>query len=137
MIGVGNAWRRDDGAGPAVAEALGGTCTDDPSQLLRLWAGGAHVIVVDASSSGSPPGTIRHFDAIAAPLPAGVARSTHAFGVSDAVELARALCRLPAGLEVYMIEGADFTAGEGLSPAVAHAVSSLVSDPTLQRCRAP
>jgi len=125
VIGIGNAWRRDDGAGVAVAEALGGPCTDDPSRLLDLWAEAEHAIVVDAAASGAPPGTIRRFDAAAAPLPAGVARSTHAFGVADAVELARTLGRLPHRLEVYTIEGANFTVGAGLSTAVARAVNEL------------
>ncbi len=125
LIGVGNAWRRDDGAGPAVAAALGGVCTDDPSRLLDLWAGAEHAIVVDAAASGAPPGTLRHFDAAAAPLPAGAARSTHAFGVADAVELARALGRLPPRLDVYAIEGAVFAPGPGLTPDVARTVAML------------
>ena len=135
MIGVGNAWRRDDGAGAAVAEALGGLYTDDPSRLLDLWAGAEHAIVVDAAASGAPPGTIRCFDAAAGPLPAGVARSTHAFGVADAIELARTLGRLPARLEVYAIEGADFHAGAGLSSAVARAVNQMSR--ALERTGAP
>ena len=125
MIGVGNPWRRDDGAGPAVAAALGGTWTDDPSRLLDLLSGAERAVVVDAAASGAQPGTIRRFDGAARPLPAGAARSTHAFGVADAVELARALGRLPPRLDVYTIEGADFTAGAGLSPAVARAVKAL------------
>jgi Ni,Fe-hydrogenase maturation factor len=31
VVGLGNAWRRDDGAGPAVARALGG----DPRVLVH------------------------------------------------------------------------------------------------------
>jgi hydrogenase maturation protease len=128
VIGVGNAWRRDDGAGVAVAAALGGTCTDEPSRLLDLWAGAEHAIVVDAACSGAEPGTVHRFDAVATPLPAGIARSsTHAFGVADAVELARALGRLPARLEVFAIEGEDFRAGEGMSRSVEHAVAALAS----------
>src|SRR6478609_604315 len=99
VIGVGNAWRRDDGTGPAVAAALGGISTDDPSHLLDLWYGARRVIVVDAARSGAPAGTIHRFDA-AEPLPAGLGHSTHAFGVADAVELARALGRLPPELTV-------------------------------------
>ena len=132
MIGVGNAWRRDDGAGLAVAEALGGPGTGDPSRLIDLWAGAEHAIVIDAAASGAPPGTIRRFDAIAAPLPAGAARSTHAFGVRDAVELARALDQLPVRLDVITIEGDDFADGFGLTVHVSRAVADLslaLSDP--------
>jgi hydrogenase maturation protease len=63
-----------------------------------------------------------------APLPAGVFRSsTHAFGVGDAVELARALGRLPRRVVVYGVEGAGFESGAPLSPAVAAAVDDVVS----------
>jgi hydrogenase maturation protease len=83
-------------------------------------------VVVDAAASGAPPGTIRRFDARAGRLPARLMRSsTHALGVPEAIELARALGRLPARVEVYAIEGARFTAGAELSPAVEQAVGEL------------
>jgi hydrogenase maturation protease len=56
-----------------------------------------------------------------------VRSSTHAFGVPDAIELARVLDRLPARLEVYAIEGASFAAGDRLSPAVDQAVEQLAA----------
>ncbi len=121
VIGVGNAWRRDDGAGPAVARAAGGVCTDDPARLLDLWDGEPHVAVVDACVSGAPAGTIHRGD----PGVPTRAASTHGFGVADAIELARALGRLPARVDVYAIEGADFGHGEGLTPSVTEAVGEL------------
>jgi hydrogenase maturation protease len=54
--------------------------------------------------------------------------STHAFGVGEAIELARALGRLPRRVLVYGVEGREFAAGEGLSPAVAAAVEPLVAE---------
>jgi hydrogenase maturation protease len=138
VIGVGNAWRGDDGAGLAVARRLRELAPQgvevrevegDASALVDAWAGGAHVVVVDAAASGAPPGTISHFDAVAGPLPArSVRSSTHAFGVSDAIELSRALGRLPARLDVYAIEGVSFTAGDRLSPPVERAVARLVEE---------
>jgi hydrogenase maturation protease len=126
VIGVGNPWRGDDGAGPAVAQALGGAHVDDPLRLLEEWEHVEHAIVVDAAASGAPPGTVRRFDARSGPLPPAALRcSTHAFGVPDAIELARALGRLPARLEVYAIEGAEFGHGAELTPAVALAVAEL------------
>jgi hydrogenase maturation protease len=47
--------------------------------------------------------------------------------VSDAIELTRALGRLPAQLEVYAIEGESFAAGDRLSPAVERAVEELAA----------
>ena len=52
---------------------------------------------------------------------------THAIDLSDAVELARALGRLPGRLDVYAIEGASFTAGDALSPDVERAVDELAT----------
>jgi hydrogenase maturation protease len=137
LIGVGNAWRGDDGAGLAVARRVRELSPagvevrefeGDATALVEAWSGAEGVVVVDAAESGAPPGTVRRFDARTRPLPVRSLRSsTHAFGVSDAGELARALDRLPARLDVYAIEGASFTAGEGLSPAVERAVDELAA----------
>jgi hydrogenase maturation protease len=137
VIGVGNRWRGDDAAGLAVAQRVRELARDgvearevegDATALVETWSGADAVVVVDAAASGAPPGTIRRFDASAAPLPARCVRSsTHAFGVPDAIELARALDRLPTRLEVYAIEGASFTAGDRLSPAVDRAVEQLAA----------
>ena len=129
VIGVGNRWAGDDGAGLAVARRLGGRELEgDPSALIDLWAEADDAVVVDAAASGAPPGTIRRFDARSGPLPARCLRSsTHAFGVADAIELARALGRLPARLDVYAIEGERFASGEGLSAAVRRSVEELAA----------
>jgi hydrogenase maturation protease len=101
--------------------------TGEGTALLELWKGADDVILVDAVSSASVPGTVTSFDAVAAPLPALFSGcSSHSFGVAEAVELARTLDRLPRRLTVYGIEGGDFTHGTGLSPEVARAVDELV-----------
>ncbi|HEX5901223.1 MAG TPA: hydrogenase maturation protease [Solirubrobacteraceae bacterium] len=137
LIGVGNAWRGDDGAGLAVARRLRELSPPgvevrelegDATALVEAWSGADQVVVVDAAQSGAPAGTVRRFDARSGPLPVRSLRSsTHAFGVSDAVELARALGRLPGQLDVYAIEGASFAAGDGLSPDVERAVDELAT----------
>ena len=59
-------------------------------------------------------------------LPPSVsAASTHALGLGDAIELARALGRLPERLIVFGIEAAGFEAGADLSPAVAGAIEPV------------
>jgi hydrogenase maturation protease len=137
VVGVGNVYRRDDGVGPAVAARLrerapgvnAVSCEQEPSRLLDAWAGADLAIVVDGVSSGDEPGVVHRFDVSERPLPAGVFHgSTHAFGVGEAIELARALGRLPRRVLVYGVEGREFAAGEGLSPAVAAAVEPLVSE---------
>jgi hydrogenase maturation protease len=135
VIGVGNAWRGDDGAGLAVARRLRELSPagvevheieGDATALMDVWFGADRVVVVDAAQSGAAPGTVRRFDVRAAALPARLLRSsTHAFGVPDAIELARALGRLPATVDVYAIEGASFAAGDGLTPSVERAAEAL------------
>ena len=136
VIGVGNAYRGDDAVGLVVAQALHsadlpGTMVREESgeatALMDAWAEAETVILVDAVCSGAPPGTLHRFEAHAQPLPARFHHtSTHAFSVAEAIELARALGRLPRRLIVYGVEGQDFTAGAGLSPAVARVVPTVV-----------
>jgi hydrogenase maturation protease len=52
--------------------------------------------------------------------------TTHAFGVAEAVELARVLGRLPHRLSIYGIEGRKFDLGSAPSLEVALAVERLV-----------
>lgn len=135
VLGVGNPFRKDDGAGPAVTRRLDGRLPEgvtiaavpgSAAEILSAFAGAARAILVDATSSGAPPGTLQRWDAAAGPLPAALAGvSSHGLGVAEAVELARALRQLPPSLMVYGIEGADFGMGEGLTPAVAAAVEKV------------
>ena len=128
VIGIGNEYRRDDGAGLAVAARLRGRtpagvevveCEQEPSRLIDAWQGAETAIVVDAVASGAAPGTLHRFDASEEAIPARVFRSsTHAFGVSEAIELARVLGKLPHSVVVYGIEGGEFFAGDGLSAPV-------------------
>jgi hydrogenase maturation protease len=137
IIGVGNRWRGDDAAGLVVVDRLRGEPLDgvdvfehegEPSGLLDEWQGAEAVWLVDAVSSGAPRGTVHRHDAGRRELPADLFRaSTHTFGVADAVELARALGRLPASLVVYGIEGRDFEAGARLGPEIEAAASEVVS----------
>jgi hydrogenase maturation protease len=136
IIGVGNEYRSDDGAGIAVARRLralftsGVTILEESGEgaaLMQAWQGASWVMLVDAVHSGASPGTIHRLDARAAPMPTGFFHySTHAFSVAEAVELARSLDQLPAHLVVYGIEGANFAAGVELSPAVEQAVEVVV-----------
>jgi hydrogenase maturation protease len=131
VIGLGNAARGDDAAGLIAARRLGGVEHEgDPLALLDLWEGAELALVIDAVSSGADPGTIHRFDAVAEALPARLrsSTSTHAVGLAEAIELARALGRLPARLIVCGIEGGRFEAGTALTLAVAAAVDAVVSE---------
>jgi hydrogenase maturation protease len=131
VIGLGNASRGDDAAGLVAARRLGGLEHEgDPLALLDLWEGAELALVIDAVSSGSEPGTIHRFDVGAGPLPVRMrsSTSTHAVGLAEAIELARALGRLPARLTVYGIEGERFGVGTALTPAVEAAVNAVVRE---------
>ena len=127
VVGVGNELRGDDGVGLVVARALEGTvptdvrvleCEGEPVALLSAWEDCDRTIVIDATQSGAPPGTIRRIAAHDGPLPPELSRSsTHLLGVAEAVELARALGRLPGRAIVYGIEGEGFDTGSEISEA--------------------
>jgi hydrogenase maturation protease len=135
VIGVGNAYRGDDGVGPTVLELLRVeelpgvrllACDGDCSTLLDAWHEAGAVVLIDAVSSGAPPGTIYRIDALAQALPREISfQSTHAFGVAEALALGRTLGYLPASLIIYAIEGRNFATGAGLSDEVEAAVQQV------------
>jgi len=131
-IGIGNPARGDDAAGLEVVRRLGVSETvlehdGEPASLISLWEGHEDVVLIDAVSSGRPPGSLVEIDVVATGLPAGLCRSTHVLGPADAVELARALGRLPPRMRLYGIEGSDYSFGGTLSPDVAATVDELVA----------
>jgi hydrogenase maturation protease len=137
VIGVGNPFRSDDAVGRVVVRQLRKGVppgvqiveeTGDGAELLTAWEGAECVILVDAVQSGASPGTLHRLDARNETLPSWFSHvSTHAFGVGEAIELARRMGDLPANLIVYGIEGLDFSAGTRLSPEVAEEVPSAAS----------
>ena len=130
VIGLGNPLRHDDAAGLVIARRLRArpreaeitVCEHEGETLalLDIWQGADAVVLVDAIQSGAPPGTTHRFDATSAPIPARLrsSSSTHAFGVGEAIELARALDRLPRRVVLFGLEGRRFDAGRGLSDEV-------------------
>lgn len=131
VIGVGNPARGDDGAGVAAAERMDprGLTATAPFQLVELWEGSDDVVVIDAARSGGPPGTIHRFEVGSQALPTGIlGGGTHAFGVAEVVELARAMGRLPSRLTVYGIEVGGLSHGGALSPEVEAAVATVVEE---------
>jgi hydrogenase maturation protease len=135
IVGCGNSDRGDDAAGILVARRLRELGLDavehsgDGLALMELWNSGDDVILVDAVVSGSNPGTVSNWDPIARPLCAESYRcSTHGFGPSEAIELARALDRLPGRIQIYGIEAANFEPGAAPSREVLEAVDRVVSE---------
>ena len=117
VIGVGNDWRGDDAAGlpspAALPDAPAGVrvVRRRPGALLDAWADAAR----GDRDRRRPLGCAARHDPSARPVAGGRcgpgrgAGSTHGLGVTEAVELARALDRLPERLELYGIEAAGAT----------------------------
>ena len=145
VIGVGNEYRRDDGAGLAVVARLHDrvppgvelVLTDgEPTRLIEAWTGAALAVVVNAVPADPPrPGRVHRF-VLDRPL-AGATRtaSSHGFGLDDAIRLALALDRMPGRLIVHAIEAADLTQGTGLTSPVAASLDE-VADAVLSDLRA-
>ncbi len=148
VVGLGSPDRGDDAIGPIVAGALAqqelaGTVVverADPTSLVELMdlrgsdGGWDAVVIIDAVRTGAAAGTIAVIEAGAdapglatlgtqlGPGPAG----THGFGLAGALELARALDRLPPRVVVIGVEATDFAHGVPLSDPVAAAIGPAV-----------
>src|SRR3989338_5064396 len=138
LIGVGNEYRRDDGVGVLIARELKkkklprATALEksgEGASLMETWQGAETVFLFDAVSSGAEEGKIHRFHAHLEPIPKNFFNySTHAFSVAEAVELARALHRLPPSLVVYGIEGKNFQEGIGVSAKVKESAQKVVRE---------
>lgn len=130
IVGIGNLLRGDDAAGLRVVQALGVSDTvvehdGEPASLIARWEGFDEVVLVDAVTADQPPGTVVEIDATHSVLPAAMCHSTHALGPAEAVELARALGKLPSSITLMGIEGSSYSFGTGLSPQVELAVGEV------------
>jgi hydrogenase maturation protease len=142
VVGLGSPDRGDDGVGPAVARLVAARrlpgvdvlVHEDPTDLVALWSGRSVAVVVDALVSGAAPGTVSVLRTGARgqrlPSHAWVATArggTHAFGLATAVELSRALGRLPDELVVVGVEASALEHRAPLSPRVAAAVPAAAA----------
>ncbi len=137
VIGIGNPDRADDAAGLEVVRRIReltvpGEVTvreliGDQLALMDAWNGATEVYVVDAVCSGGTPGAVYQFDAADKLTGQFAHRGTHTFSLADAVELARAIGRLPRHLAGYGIEGASFEFGAPMSQQVRAAVDTVAS----------
>jgi hydrogenase maturation protease len=139
VIGVGNPYRRDDGLGPAVVSLLRDRRLDgmelaesdgEPSRLIELWTGASLAVVVDAVlTRPAHPGRVHRLSAYHPAVSAGaIAASSHGVSLGEAVDLARALDRMPERLLFLAVEAEDVGFGLGLSQPVADAVVSVADE---------
>ncbi len=139
IIGIGNRSRGDDAAGLEVARRLmtkpqrGWEIREtdgEPTKLIEMWSGHESVIAVDAVVTGfAPVGTVHQWDVSETPLPTcGHVSSSHALGLSEAIELSRVLNQLPSKVRVIGIEGTSYEMSENISPAVEKAIGDVVNN---------
>ena len=136
VIGIGNPFRSDDRVGLEVARRIKRLANDrlkvlevagNPLALLDIWKGYDEVLLVDAVSSKSKPGTFQIINVVQQTIPAGIFNaSTHNMSVAEAIEMARNLDRLPEQLLIYGIEGENFQFGETLSPRMEGVIEEVV-----------
>ncbi|WP_018601076.1 hydrogenase maturation protease [Mycobacterium sp. 155] len=134
VIGIGNAFRSDDGIGLAVAAEIARhrmpgvhvmTDIGDPGSMLDAWVGADLAIVVDAViSSAGTTGRVRRWTPGEDREPPVV--SSHMLGLAQAYSLGEALGRLPRRLVVFTVDIANVSHGDTLTPAVAAAVPRVV-----------
>ncbi len=144
VAAVGNPDRADDGVGPLVARRLWGKLpseaklvvrTGDLMSLIEDWAGFDAVICVDASAPRGEPGRVHRIDLAEQELPPELSfTSSHAFGLAEAIELARVLEIAPQNLIVYAIEGFCFDTGAPMANEVASAAEAVVDRIAAEVC---
>jgi hydrogenase maturation protease len=135
VIGLGNTWRGDDGVGVCVAQQVRAQSPQtavveqrgEGLSLMECWQGYSDVIVIDAVKACGAAGRLHFFDASSKAIPALQPRtSSHTLSLSDEIELARTLGKLPR-VSVYGVEGKCFEVGAPLSAAVQAAIPSVVA----------
>jgi hydrogenase maturation protease len=133
ILGIGNPYRGDDGAGWAVIEGLQTAVPlrksrGDIAELIDLFSQYEAIYVIDACLGSRPAGSWERIDLRCQPLPEDALQvSTHGFGLAQALPLANQLNVLPATLILYAIWGDSYTLREGLSNAVTTAVKEVIT----------
>jgi len=136
VLCLGNKYRKDDGVGLRVAQALGalplGTgvfveaCQGVELSLLSRFQGAGRIVVVDAVKSGSEPGTVSCHQIALSERPLFSLPGIHAMQVHDAFDVARQTGLLTCPVTIIGIEPKDCGVGEELSPEVQDALPVLI-----------
>ena len=122
LIGIGNLWRGDDGAGIILAERIRKERLPalevilhqgDGASLISLWEGVDRVILVDAICGQGAAGRLLRFDLQKEPLPENIFPvSTHALGIPEALQIVKKLHQpLPPSFLLFGITGERFDWG--------------------------
>jgi hydrogenase maturation protease len=136
IVGVGNIYRGDDGAGILVARYLR-RCFGDKvkivgydisfEELLDLFGEVDFMILVDAVVSEGKVGDVHRIEVGDKFDYQGEFYSTHSLGVGDYIKIARSLGKSPKKLIIYGIVGGNFEIGVSLSSEVKSACKKVVN----------
>jgi hydrogenase maturation protease len=137
VVGIGNPYRGDDGAGWAVIDRLKEVmgCSiefvkqrGDIAELIDIFAHYHTVYLVDAYQSHALMEAWRRIDIYQESIPDEHPQtSTHGFSIAQAISLARNLDQLPNKLILYSIKGDNYAISDRLSPSVAESVGGVVT----------
>jgi hydrogenase maturation protease len=150
IIGCGNPNRSDDGAGIAVVRRLMDRLGGDRGESTRLFdagtngmqvmfeaRGASELVLVDASSSRSEPGSIFEVPGEVLQNVPAPGHGLHGFRWDHALYAGKKIfgCDFPDRVTVYLIESQTLELGIGLSAPVEHAVARVI-DRILERMKA-
>ena len=141
VVGCGNLYRRDDGVGIAVIQRLRGELDPLPGDLALYDAGTSgmdvifkardcqQLIIVDACRTGSDPGAVFKLPGSELELPHTPALTLHDFRWEHALYAGKRLfgAQFPERVTVFLVEGADFGFGDGLTPPVEGAIPAVLA----------
>lgn len=136
IIGIGNPMRGDDGVGWAVIDLLKQNTQiplqkqrGDIADLMEAFEHYSTVYLVDACTLNAPAGSWRRIDGIHDSLPEEHTQtSTHGFGITQAIGMAKNLNLLPSKLIIYAICGHDYEMNNTLSPSVEAAIEKVARE---------
>jgi hydrogenase maturation protease len=138
ILSLGNPLRADDGVGKAVLDALatqdlpehitlldGGT---SGLEMLLLWQGYDHVIIVDAAAMGKQVGEWAQFTAEAIRQQSRdmyLRGTVHYAGLAEAIALAKPMGLMPPQLDIFGIEPESIDWEIGMCEAVVAAIPDV------------
>lgn len=133
ILGIGNKYRSDDGAGIACAEIIKKSKIEnfdvkfidgEGTGIMEEWNGYDKVIIIDAVKKEGSSGKIHEINANEEILESDFFHySSHAFGLAEAINVSKVMNKLPELLIVYGIEGEHFQFDTKLTSKIEKAVA--------------
>lgn len=128
VVGLGNAYMKDDGLGVRVADALKQrelgrhisvqTHSEMDLTIAQELQGASKLVVVDALRSGRKPGTVTKYTVTPRKSELSELPSLHSFSLHDVLDLAMSSGIITCPVVIIGVEPKDVSLGEGLSAEV-------------------